>query len=63
MVLRDGSYIDDLFYAGGNSVTVKVWDGRDDDSLEWRTAPLAAMPREWLREVKTAVESALGVSA
>lgn len=59
MVLRDGSYIADLFYAGGNSVTVKTWDGRDDDSLEWRTAPLSAMPRDWLREVKGAIESAL----
>ncbi|MBH5371433.1 hypothetical protein [Bradyrhizobium glycinis] len=59
MVLRDGSYIDDLIYGGGHAVTVKVWDGHDDDSVEWRTEPLSAMPREWLSEVKTAVESAL----
>jgi len=59
MVLRDGSYIDDLFYAGGDCVSVKVWDGRDDDTVEWRTAPLSAMPREWLSEVRGAIESAL----
>ena len=59
MVLRDGSYVDDLYYAGGASVTVKVWDGRDDNSVEWRTEPLSAMPREWLSEVKGAIESAL----
>ncbi|SDC02662.1 hypothetical protein SAMN05216337_100158 [Bradyrhizobium brasilense] len=57
MVMRDGSYIDDLYYAGGSSVTVKVLCGRDD--TEWRTAPLSEMPREWLSEVKAAVESAL----
>lgn len=59
MVLRDGSYIDDIFYAGGDSVTVKTWDGRRDESLEWRIASLSEMPREWLREVKGAIESAL----
>lgn len=59
MVMRDGSHIDDLYYAGGDSVTVKVWDGRDDDSVEWRTAPLSAMPREWLSEVRSAIEGAL----
>jgi hypothetical protein len=59
MVLRDGSHVDDIYYDGGSYVTVKTWDGRHDDSLEWRTAPLAAMPREWLREVKGAIESAL----
>lgn len=59
MVLRDGSYVDDLIYGGGGAVTVKVWDGRHDDSLEWRTEPLSSMPREWLCEVKAAVETAL----
>jgi hypothetical protein len=59
MVLRDGSHIDDLYYAGGDTVTVKVWDGRHNDSVEWRSAPLSAMPREWLSGVKGAIESAL----
>ncbi|MFK4522827.1 hypothetical protein ABIF90_000808 [Bradyrhizobium japonicum] len=38
MVMRDGSCVDDLYYAGGDSVTVKVLIGRDD--AEWRTAHL-----------------------
>jgi len=59
MVLRDGSYVDDLIYGGGDAVTLKVWDGRDDDSVEWRTEPLSAMPREWLESVRGAMESAL----
>jgi hypothetical protein len=57
MVMRDGSYIDDLYYAGGNSVTVKLLVGRDD--TEWRTAQLSEMPREWLSEVRAAVDGAL----
>ena len=57
MVMRDGSYIDDLYYAGGNSVTVKLLVGRDD--AEWRTAHLSEMPREWLSEVRDAVDGAL----
>ncbi|UPT93870.1 hypothetical protein J4G48_0031665 [Bradyrhizobium barranii subsp. apii] len=57
MVMRDGSYVDDLYYAGGDSVTVKVLVGRDD--AEWRTAHLSEMPREWLSEVRAAVDEAL----
>ena len=34
MVLRDGSFIDDIYYDGGDSVAVKVLCGRDD--TEWR---------------------------
>jgi hypothetical protein len=59
MVLRDGNFVDDLIYGGGNAVTVKVWDGYDDASVEWRTTPLSTMPREWLCGVRDAVESAL----
>lgn len=59
MVLRDGSYIDDIFYAGGDSVTVKTWDGRRDESLEWRIASLSEMPREWLQRAGREIESAL----
>jgi hypothetical protein len=33
MVLRDGSYVDDLIYGGGGAVTVKVWDGRTTIAL------------------------------
>lgn len=63
MILRDGKHVDDLYYAGGDTVTVKVWDGRHDDSVEWRSAPLSEMPREWLSEVKTTIESALSENA
>lgn len=57
MVMRDGSYVDDLYYAGGDSVTVKVLAGRDD--AEWRTARLSEMPCEWLSDVRAAVDGAL----
>ncbi|KQW22933.1 hypothetical protein ASC80_06285 [Afipia sp. Root123D2] len=62
MVLRDGRYVDDLLYDGGDAVTVKIWNEREDCG-SWENAPLAAMPREWLEGVKGAVESALNPKA
>lgn len=60
MVFRDGSYIDDVYYTGGNEITIKTYFGRDD-CPDWRRVPVAEMPREWLLEVKVAVDGALRV--
>lgn len=58
MVLRDGSYIDDIYYTGGRDITIKTYFGRDDEP-DWRRVPVTEMPKEWLLEVKAAVEGAL----
>lgn len=60
MVFRDGSVIDDIYYTGGNEITIKTYFGRDD-SPDWRRVQVAEMPREWLLEVKVAVDGALRV--
>lgn len=58
MVFRDGSHIDDVYYTGGRDITIKTYHGRDDEP-DWRRVPVAEMPKEWLLDVKAAVDGAL----
>lgn len=68
MTLKDGNEIQQIIYGGGHAVTVQVIDEttrhrkRWGDPV-WLSVPLARMPPEWLREVRSAVDEALGVAA
>ncbi len=64
MTLRDGRYADDLIYTGGSSVSAKIYTpgprgGRRGETIAWEDVPLAAMPPEWLREMRGAATKAL----
>ena len=67
LTLQDGRLAQDAVYEGGTHLTVKIWEGyrneRERGRPEWATIPLNQMPREWLHEMKTAVDDALKLAA